>query len=207
MTKREQRLLAVCFAALALVVDLRLLILPALEKHGELTDTLQVLTEEQTERRSRMECLEYIDGAIEEKEQALETASALYYAYLSTEEMDHIVTELLLRHAFFPQQLRLEVGRAGAAQAYLSSQKPRVGPAYDGISLRTLAEDAPAERISEKGGQYFYTASVSFTAQGGNWVALLDDVAENYPALRVGDFALGAAGSVKGTLVFSMYGP
>lgn len=102
MTKREQRLLMICLAALALVVDLRLLILPALEERGELTDTLQALTAEQTLRRSRIECLEYIDGAIAEKEQALAVASAPYYTYLSTEEMDRIVTELLLRHDFSP---------------------------------------------------------------------------------------------------------
>lgn len=207
MTKREQRLLRVCLAALALVVDLRLLILPALEKRGELTDTLQALTVEQTLRRSRMECLEYIDGAIEEKEQALTVASAPYYAYLSTEEMDGIATEILLRHGFFPQQLRLEEGRAGATRAYLSSERIHMGPDYDGIPLCTLAEDAPAEEINEKGQQYLYTAAVSFTAQGENWLALLDDVAENYPAIRVAAFELGAKGDVEGTLVFSMYGP
>ena len=109
MTKREQRLLMTCLAALALVVDLRLLVLPALVERRELTDTLQALTAEQTLRRSRIECLEYIDGAIAEKEQALAVASAPYYTYLSTEEMDRIVTELLLRHDFFPQQLRRDV--------------------------------------------------------------------------------------------------
>ena len=207
MTKREQRLLMICLAALALVVDLRLLILPALEERRELTDTLQDLTAEQTLRRSRIESLEYIDGAIVEKEQALAVASAPYYTYLSTEEMDRIVTELLLRHDFFPQQLRLEEGRAGATQAYLSSERIRVGPGYDGIPLCTLAEDAPAEEITERGQQYLYTASVSFTAQGENWLALLDDVAENDPAIRVAAFELGAKGDVEGTLVFSMYGP
>ena len=207
MTKREQRLLRVCLAALALVVDLRLLILPALEKRGEMADTLQALTVEQTLRRSRMERLEYIDGAIEEKEQALAVASAPYYAYLSTEEMDGIATEILLRHGFFPQQLRLEEGRAGATRAYLSSERIHMGPDYDGIPLCTLAEDAPAEEINEKGQQYLYTAAVSFTAQGENWLALLDDVAENYPAIRVAAFELGAKGDVEGTLVFSMYGP
>lgn len=206
MTKREQRLLLIALAALALVVDLRLLILPALETREELEGTVQTLTEEQELRCSRVQSLDYIDEAIQEREEALATVSGPYYGYLTTEEMDRIVTEILLRHDFFPQKLTLEKGRAGMAQAYLSSGKKDAGPVYDGVPLKTLAESATAEEIAAKGQQYLYTSTVSFSARGENWLALLDDLAENYPAIRVEAFELGANDAVEATLVLFMYG-
>lgn len=206
MTKREQRLLLIALAALALVVDLRLLILPALETREELEGTVQTLTEEQELRCSRVQSLDYIDEAIQEREEALATVSGPYYGYLTTEEMDRIVTEILLRHDFFPQKLTLEKGRAGMVQTYLSSEKKDAGPVYDGVPLKTLAESATAEEIAARGQQYLYTATVSFSAQGENWLALLDDLAKNCPAIRVEAFELGANGTVEGTLVLFMYG-
>lgn len=207
MTRREQRLLLIALAALALVVDLRLLILPALETQEELKGTLQTLSGEKELRRSRIQSLDYIDEAIGEREETLATVSGPYYDYRTTEQMDRIVTDILLRHDFFPRELTLEEGRSGSTQAYLSPAKKDRGAVYDGVPLSDLAESAAAEEITARGQQYLYTASVSFDAQGENWLTLLDDIAENYPAIRVAAFEVGGNGSVKGTLVLSMYGP
>lgn len=207
MTKREQRLLLVTLTLLALVVDLRLLLLPAMERRAELREELRTLTQQQAERLRRMERVE--DLATAAREAALAEATADYYPYLTTEEMDTIVTGLLLRHGFFPEELRVEEGRAGTTGAYLSGKREKTGGTYDGISLSSLVETGTAEDIAQRGQTAFYTASASFAARGSRegWMALLDDLEAHYPALRAASFTMEDHGAVEGTLVFSMYAP
>ena len=203
MTKREQRLLCIALAALALVVDLRLLLLPVLEEQRALKEEFQALTEKQETYRLRIQTLDYIDEAIAGQEAALLEASAPYYPVLTTEEMDGILTDLLLSHGFFPRELKLEEGRSGAAAPYLAKAKKTAGTFYDGVALSSLAESGSPEDIAAKGKQYLYAATVRFAAHGGDWLALLDDVAEDHPGIRVTGFEL-TDDTVEGTVVLSM---
>ena len=205
MTRREQRLLGAALTVLALVVDLRLLLLPAWERKRELEQTLIELEEQQDLRLCRIQTAEGMEEAILAQEAALNEASAPSYPDLSTEEMDRIVTDLLLRHDFFPQTLKLEPGRAGHIGSYLSGEgTEKAGEVYDGIPLSV---EASAEETAARGRQYLYTARAVFTARGENWLDLLDDIAENYPAIQVSAFQLTGSGTVEGTFLLSMYGP
>ena len=61
MTVRDRRLLAVVLTALAAVIALRWLVLPAMEEKSALEDRLRTLTRELQTRESRLHALTYLD--------------------------------------------------------------------------------------------------------------------------------------------------
>lgn len=211
MTVRDRRLLAVALTALAAVIALRWLVLPAMEEKSALEDRLRTLTRETQTRESRLHALTYLDEAAAAHASELSAAAAPYAAYRTTEEMDTVLTGLLLKHGLFPRSMTLTEGQSGIPTAYLMPEKKKTAKKapYDGVPLAELArrEDVTAEEIAEKGSRYFYTASASFTAEGSaqQWLAFLDEVSRDHPDLRVTSFALAENGtSVSAAVEFCM---
>lgn len=209
MTARERRLLTLSLAALALVLDLRVLVLPAMEEQAALRTVLEQTREEQTARARRIQAVPEMAQAISTHEKALAEASAPYYPYLSTEEMDRILTDLLLSHGLEPRELALEAGRSGTLAPYLSGKSPKLGGTYGGESLLALLEAGEAQAIAHGGKDYLYLAQARLTARGSGeaWLSLLDDVAENYPALRAASFEISEQGQVRAVFDLFLYGP
>ena len=216
VTEREKRLLALSCTVLVLVVMVRCLVMPALGTHRALKEELQILTREQQERRRRLSALSHVDEAIARHELALAKAASSCGEYLSTEEMDALVTELFLDHGLTPQALTLTQGVSGTLEDYLSPAPAKAagGEEYDGVPLSSLmdgGEDA-VRAIEEKGERFLYIGTAQLEAWGtqGDFLALLDDVEENFPALRITAFSIGGgpeeAGTVSCTMEFYMYG-
>ena len=198
MTKREKKLLGAALAALALVFAVQYLILPALEEKAALQDQLQSLTRNRETYDSRLHALTYLDEAIAAHQQELDALSASYSPCLSTEEMDSVITGLLLNHDLFPITLTLQVGKSGAAAPYLKEDKA-TKYSYDGMSLDALVSkpDVTVEEITQKGADFFYIGSAHLTASGAPeaWLSLLDTVSACHPDLRVVRFALMESGA------------
>lgn len=203
MTKRDRRLLGLSCAALALVVALQYLVLPAMEEKSALEDRFQTLTLQSQEWRSRLHALTYLDEASAQKQAELDALAASYSVYLTTEQMDAAITTLLLDHGLFPTALTLQPGHSGTAAPFLSTKKTNgktaEKTAYDGVSLAALArqEGVTAQEITEKGKTYLYIGSAALTASGTEaaWLELLDDVSANDPGLRVCNFTIAESGA------------
>lgn len=203
MTKRDRRLLGLSCTALALVVALQYLVLPAMEEKSALEDRFQTLTLQCQQWRSRLHALTYLDEAAEQRQAELDALAAPYGVYLTTEQMDAAITSLLLDHGLFPTALTLQPGYSGTVAPYLSAKKgsgkTSENTPYDGVSLAALAgqEGVTAQEITEKGEAYFYIGSAALTAAGTEeaWLGLLDDVSANAPGLRVCAFTIVESGT------------
>lgn len=173
MTKRDRRLLGLSCAALALVIAVQYMILPAMEEKAALEEQLQTLTQTRESWESRLHALSYLDEAIAQHEAEFAAASAAYPPCLSAEEMDAAVTSLLLKYGLFPRTLTLTEGQAGTLSPYLA-----------------------AEKSTPKDTQYLYIGSAALTAAGTaeNWLKLLDEISVHHPYLRVASFTIAGSG-------------
>lgn len=197
MTNREKKLLGGALAALALVMAVQYLILPAVKEKAALQDQLETLTHSRELSLSRIHALTYLDDAMETHRRELDALSAPYSPYRSTEEMDGVITKLLLEHDLFPVTLTLEAGKSGTAVPYLEKAKAAKDP-YDGISLDALMaqSDVTAAEITQKGDDFIYIGAAHLTAAGTPeaWLSLLDAISAGHPDLRVDRFTLTESG-------------
>ncbi|MCI8842872.1 MAG: hypothetical protein HFF08_02005 [Oscillospiraceae bacterium] len=183
--KADKRLLAFTCAAAALVLLGRALIWPAFAWGRELERAIARVSADCTERRTRMDERAGAEGTMEWQRLALAVASQPYYKPMAAWEMDMLITGLAVRHGLVPERLSLTEAAPGLAAPY------RYQPEREDLPDSGL-ETGAAE--GEEG--YVLMAKAQLEAGGSTaqWQAFLDDVAWNYPGLRVTGFAVPVYG-------------
>ena len=201
MTERDRKLLALLFALLAAVVVFRWMIEPALQERRMLDQEMGEVFREEKERAQHLEKTEELEEVILRREAELEELSAPYGGYLPTEEMDRMVTELFVRHGLTPLDLSVSEGVTGVLRDYRAeessrSEQAKYGAPYEDVSLKayleTTEDKVDVSTVEELGRAYLYIADLRMEAEGReeDFLALLDDLEENEPQLRMRAFSL-----------------
>ena len=205
VSERDKRLLrlVLCFGIAALC--LRFLLVPAIERHGELSDRLDSVQTQQEEWQAAIDSLSHLDQDIADRKTTRSQASAPYYeGKLETRQMDDLITELELAQGLFPQSLTLTEAAPGSVAAYVSAVDAEAAPEEETGTRSSDIESAAAN--AEQSGEdstdaadsgeatpsYVYVGTATLQAQGSltSWVNLLDAVETKYDGLRVTSFQI-----------------
>ena len=203
VSERDKRLLrlVLCFGIAALC--LRFLLVPAIERHGELSDRLDSVQTQQEEWQAAIDSLSHLDQDIADRTATRSQASAPYYeGKLETRQMDDLITELELAQGLFPQSLTLTEAAPGSVAAYVSAVDAQAAPEEETGTRSSDIESAAAN--AEQSGEdnadtsdsgeatpsYVYVGTATLQAQGSltSWVNFLDAVETKYDGLRVTSF-------------------
>lgn len=203
VSERDKRLLrlVLCFGIAALC--LRFLLVPAIERHGELSDRLDSVQTQQEEWQAAIDSLSHLDQDIADRTATRSQASAPYYeGKLETRQMDDLITELELAQGLFPQSLTLTEAAPGSVAAYVSAVDAQAAPQEETGTRSSDIESAAAN--AEQSGEdntdaadsgeatpsYVYVGTATLQAQGSltSWVNFLDAVETKYDGLRVTSF-------------------
>ena len=210
VSERDKRLLrlVLCFGIAALCI--RFLLLPAIEKHGALSDSLDAVQTQQEEWQAAIDSLSHLDQDIADRQTTRSQVSAPYYeGKLETRQMDDLITELELAQGLFPQSLTLTEAAPGSVAAYVSAVDAEAAPQEETGTRSSDIESAAAD--AEKSGEdntdtsdttadttdtqtaapsYVYVGTATLQAQGSlaSWVNFLDAVETRYDGLRVTSF-------------------
>ena len=209
VSERDKRLLrlVLCFGIAALCI--RFLLMPAIEKHGDLSDSLDAVQTQQEEWQAAIDSLSHLDQDIADRKTTRSQASAPYYeGKLETRQMDDLITELELAQGLFPQSLTLTEAAPGAVTKYVSAVDAEAAPEEETGTRSSDIESAAAN--AEKSGEdstedtdttdttdtqtaapsYVYVGTATLQAQGSleSWVNFLDAVETRYDGLRVTSF-------------------
>lgn len=209
VSERDKRLLrlVLCFGIAALC--LRFLLVPAIERHGELSDRLDSVQTQQEEWQAAIDSLSHLDQDIADRTATRSQASAPYYeGKLETRQMDDLITELELAQGLFPQSLTLTEAAPGSVAAYVSAVDAEAAPEEETGTRSSDIESAAAN--AEQSGEdnadtsdstdaadsgeatpsYVYVGTATLQAQGSltSWVNFLDAVETKYDGLRVTSF-------------------
>ena len=207
VSERDKRLLrlVLCFGIAALCI--RFVLMPAIEKHGDLSDSLDAVQVQQEEWQAAIDSLSHLDQDIADRRTTRSQVSAPYYeGKLETRQMDDLITDLELAQGLFPQSLTLTEAEPGAVSKYVSALDAEAPQEETGTRASDI-ESAAAE--AEKSGEdnaddtsdtttdtqtaapsYVYLGTATLQAQGSleSWVNFLDAVETRYDGLRVTSF-------------------
>ena len=167
LTEHDIVLLKLAVSALIAFLMIRFLLMPGIGSFQENTIQYATLEEKAAEIESAIESIPILEQSIEAKEAALAEASAAYYPRMENRQVDELLTGIALKHGLFPVSLNIEGAAPSLPEPYLYS--------------------SPAERTGVLSEYYMQVAAGRMVLSGdnGSLFAFLDDVAENYPAVRL----------------------
>ena len=199
VSERDKRLLhlVLCFGIAALC--LRFLLVPAIERHGELSDRLDSVQTQQEEWQAAIDSLSHLDQDIADRTATRSQASAPYYeGKLETRQMDDLITELELAQGLFPQSLTAYVSAVDAQAAPQEETGTRssdiesaaANAEQSGEDNTDTSDSTDAADSGEATPSYVYVGTATLQAQGSltSWVNFLDAVETKYDGLRVTSF-------------------
>ena len=214
MTKRDKILLYGVLMLAFVVLFVRFLLIPGIEKHQQADADLREAQDDQT---SMQDAIMLAGTCAAEKSSnwgELQPANASYYSLLSSDELDTLVTSLELNHNLQPdsltigepvtQSLTYYTASENAGQSAAPSAAASVfAGADDSITADTAATTAQGNAILpqilasdlipdyDQPGYYRSGASSRCcTGEDSDFLSMLDDMAANYPSVQLVSFSI-----------------
>lgn len=157
--------LAACILIAFLVI--RLLLIPEIGRFQENCMKLDDLDETAAQMQTAIDQIPSLEQEIENRQEDLEEASAVYYEFMENHQVDELLTGIALEHGLFPVSLSMQAAVPKIPEPYL------YGVTAD---LAGIPSD-----------HYMQAAAGDMVLRGteAQFFSFLDDVENNYPALRL----------------------
>lgn len=193
-------LLKVLACILILFFSFRFLILPGVEKHQDLDLEKTQAEEQQMEMQQVIDSKPFIEEKIVKQQSELKDLSKGYYDLMENQQVDELITGIILEHNLFPVNLSISETTPGIPMSYVlasvMASQTRTLTAEEELNGETEAEtdgdgtDSGASTAPQF--DYTNTTMVSVTVQGSESEikSFLDDLAKNYPGIQARSFEL-----------------
>lgn len=208
MTKRDKILLYFVLMVAFVVLYIRFLLIPGIENHQQAAADL---VEAETAQTTMQDTILMASANAAQKNTnwgELQTANAVYYSLLSSDELDTLVTGLELNHNLQPESLSIgqpvtqnlgwyvasaDAGRTAGPSAAADTAVTAGDAAATAEGNAVLQQFLAADLVPQYDAPgYFRTAAISFSCSGAeeDFLALLDDLAANYPSVQLNTFSM-----------------
>ena len=108
---------------LIVVLFMQLLIFPGLNKHEDLSASLEAKTAQKQEMEDAIANMPAVEETIAKQEETLKAAQDQYYGLMENQEIDELVTGVVLNHSLFPVSLSIAETRDAVPDAYFLSER------------------------------------------------------------------------------------
>ncbi len=197
-------LLKVLACVLIIFFSFRFLILPGFEKHQDLELEKENTEAQQLDMQQTIDSAPFMKEKIVKQKAALKEVSKGYYDLMENQEVDELITGLILKHNLFPVYLSISEPAPGIPLSYylasVEASKTHTRTAYEELDGETESETETSVDGSDLAEsrpvlQYTNTTSVSVTIQGkeSDIKSLLDDIARNYPGIQARSFDMSSS--------------
>ncbi len=209
-------LLKLLSSVLIFVLIGRFLILPGIEKHQDLALEREQTEERKQEMEDTIANAPLVEKEIEQQQKELKSVSAPYYDRMGNQEVDELVTGLILNHNLFPVSLSIGETYGEVPAAYfLSKQAVQAEAVAEAAAAATEAADTDGTESTDGDTadstadvaaltQVEYTnitpVTVSIRGTGEELRAFLNDIALNCPGLQVRSFSMNSGTYVSDAL-------
>ena len=188
---------------LIVVLFMQLLIFPGLNKHEDLSASLEAKTAQKQEMEDTIANMPAVEETIAKQEETLKAAQDQYYGLLENQEIDELVTGVVLNHSLFPVSLSIAETRDAVPDAYFLSALAVAADTAENSDPDTATaeldggEDSgdSADTVTPVYAQYVHITDVSLTVRGSEDMirSFLNDIAVDYPGLQVRSFTMQEA--------------
>ena len=188
---------------LIVVLFMQFLIFPGLNKHEDLSASLEAKTAQKQEMEDAIANAPAVEEIIAKQEETLKAAQDQYYGLLENQEIDELVTGVALNHSLFPVSLSIAETEDAVPDAYFLSDRAVAADAADaaessGLDTATAELDGTednadsADTVTPVYAQYVHITDVSLTVRGSEDMirSFLNDIATDYPGLQVRSFTM-----------------
>lgn len=107
ITQRDVILLKVAFTILILVLGVRFLVMPQIEKMQESAARLEATKVIVDERQSKIDSISLLEQEKVKLTEEFQAMSSPYYSVMESREIDELITGIALKHKLFPRALLL----------------------------------------------------------------------------------------------------
>lgn len=174
MKQSDITLIKIVSCVLILFLAFNYLIMPAITRYQDNVATEDALTLQLEEMQNTISLKPTVESTIEVQETTLNELNEGFYDLMANQEIDELMTGLVLEHDLFPVYLSIGDRRQSTAGAY----ENRSGTITGGSVTETLP--------------YIYTSTVTLTVEGSKEEvdAFTDDITLNYPGIALVSYDL-----------------
>ena len=208
MTKRDKILLYVVSMFAFIVLFVRFLLIPGIENHQQAAADLAEAQDAQIAMQDTILKAEFNANTKNTNWGELQSANALYYSILTSDELDTLVTGLELNHSLQPTSLNIGQPATQNLSWYIASESAGQGAAPSaGTTAAVTADDvgttAEGNAILQQilasdlildydQPGYYRSVAISFccTGEDSDFLSMLDDMAANYPSVQLVSFSI-----------------
>ena len=180
-------LLKLLACVLILFFMARFLIFPGIEKHQDLVQKKDDVTIEQQEMQQTIDSASITQAKIEKQQAQLDDSTKGYYQLMENQQIDELISGLILKHDLFPVYLNISEAVPGIPSAYqVQTQDTNADTSTTTSAEDELNGDSNSDSDTTDSStagdaamiQYVNTTTVSVTLQGseGQVRALLDEL-------------------------------
>lgn len=189
MTKRDKILLYVVSMFAFIVLFVRFLLIPGIENHQQAAADLTEAQDAQIAMQDTIMKAGFNANTKNTNWGELQSANALYYSILTSDELDTLVTGLELNHSLQPTSLNIGQPATQNLSWYIASESAGQGAAPSAGTTAAVTADLIPD-YDQPG--YFKTAAVTFSCTGSDtdFIAMLDDLAAGYPSVQLQTFTI-----------------
>lgn len=177
MTARDILLLKISFTALIIILSVRFMILPQVEKMNEAQTELVAAEAAAEAIQNKIDEKPQIERELDESTAKLNEMTAPYYGMLENRELDELVTGIAMRHQLFPLSLEIKESESRVPEPYLYSD----GGVRDVEAERESAAAAEAAAEEEAEWENPEEAEIAAAAAAAEAAAAGIDITEAEP--------------------------
>lgn len=202
-------LLKILACVLIVFLFVRFAIFPMIEKHQNLVDEKEKATMQQEEMQYAINTIPVTEKNIENQKTMLADATTDFYGEMENQEIDELVTGLVLQHALFPVSLNISETTQDIPTAYQNDDQTQTTSnetlsAEEELNKSSSSEDLSALTAAAEAAQIHFinTTNVSLTIEGSeeSIIEFLDDIAKHYLGIQVRSFEMQEKSYVNSTL-------
>lgn len=210
MTAKDVILLKVSLTLLLLVLGVRFLVIPSIERlqsaKAEQENTQQIADQQQ----AKIDSIPSLEEQQDDLKKELDALKAPYYSEMENQKIDRLLTGIALEYDLFPESMEIGGRSKEAIPAYPYSQLAALEAAMPESEAAQETEEtekdpyAAAEAAGETGGDtalppgtiltegYLVQNPVRFSLRGDreDIMDFLDDLEKNYPSIQVESFTV-----------------
>lgn len=194
ITEKDIRLLKFMFTLLTVVLMVRFLILPSVERHQDLVSEREETALKREEMEYSIRAVESSRAAVEKTRAALAELSEPYYKQMEQREIDEVVTGLAYKHSLFPARLDIGGYTDAVSRPYLySARMEEQKKAKEKAAAKKTPEQSGKRQAQMQPARYLHAVDTEIVLIGKeeNTLAFLDDIERNYPSVQVRSFDIG----------------
>lgn len=204
ITQRDVILLKVAFTILILVLGVRFLVMPQIEKMQESATRLEATKVIVDERQSKIDSISLLEQEKVKLTEEFQAMSSPYYSVMESREIDELITGIALKHKLFPMSLVIEEKSHDIFPAYTYSALAMAKEAEealnedDGAQASDESADESSDAVPEDENMQNMSQGllnqnpVSFSVRGKEKkiMEFLNDLYKNYPSIEVKSFTI-----------------